>query len=69
MTRFYELSGLVDGCFAKSYPLDWWNAMKVKATVGEFEIKMRTWEGRVTRYKMRLRNGRLMASELGGRNT
>ena len=56
--------GLVYGCFAKSYPLDWWHQMKVKAHVGEFEIKMRTWQGRISRYRLRLRRGFVEAKEL-----
>lgn len=56
--------GLVYGCFAKSYPLDWWNQMKVKGKVGEFMIKWRTWEGKVAKYKMKLRKGYLVAKEL-----
>jgi hypothetical protein len=38
--------------------------MKVKATVGEFEIKMRNWEGKVVRYKIRLRGRYVIAKEL-----
>ena len=55
--------GLVYGCFAKSYPLDWWSHMKVRAVLGEFEVKMRTWEGKVARYRMKLRNGYVVAKE------
>ena len=40
--------------------------MKVRAVLGEFEIKMRNWEGRVARYRMRLRNGYLVAKEYDG---
>lgn len=58
--------GLVYGCFAKSYPLDWWHSMKVKGVVGQFEIKMRNWQGKVTRYKMKLKRGYVVAKELEG---
>lgn len=58
--------GLVYGAFARSYPLDWWHSMKVKSTVGEFEIKIRTWEGKVARYRMTLRGRYLMAKEVAG---
>jgi hypothetical protein len=53
----------VYGYFAKSYPLDWWKHMKVRAVLGEFEIKMRTWEGKVAKYRMKLRGGYLVAKE------
>jgi uncharacterized protein DUF5615 len=62
--RILRAFGLVYGCFAKSYPLDWWNHMKVKATVGAFEIKMRTWQGKVARYKLKLRRGYVVAKEI-----
>jgi len=62
--RILRAFGFVYGCFAKSYPLDWWNSMKVRATVGEFEIKMRTWQGKIARYRMRLRRGYLVAKEV-----
>jgi hypothetical protein len=62
--RILRAFGLVYGSFAKSYPLDWWNQMKVKGKVGEFLIKMRTWEGKVAKYKMRLEKGYLVAKEL-----
>jgi hypothetical protein len=61
--RILHAFGLVYGCFAKSYPLDWWNHMKIRAALGEFEIKMRDWHGRVTRYRMKLRGGNLVAKE------
>lgn len=56
--------GLVYGCFAKSFSLDWWTGMKIRATSDEFVIKMRTWEGKVTKYAIQLRSGRLFAKEL-----
>jgi hypothetical protein len=31
--------------------------------LGEFEIKMRTWEGKVAKYRMKLRGGYLVAKE------
>ncbi len=62
--RILRAFGLVYGCFAKSFPLDWWHSMKVKGTVGEFEIKMRTWEGKLARYRMKLRGGHVVAKEL-----
>ena len=58
--------GLVYVCCAKSYPLDWWSTIKVRAHVGEFEMKMRTWRGGVSGYKMRLRMGRVEAREISG---
>ena len=64
--RILHAFGLVHGCFARSYPLEWWSHMKVRAVLGEFEIKMRNWEGRVARYRMRLRNGYLVAKEYDG---
>lgn len=62
--RVLKAFGLVYGCFAKSFPLDWWGRMKVRATVREFELKVHTWQGRTSRYKMRLRRGRVVAKEL-----
>ena len=61
--RILRAFGLVYGCFAKAYPLDWWNHMKVRAVLGEFEIKMRTWEGKIARYRMKLRRGYVIARE------
>jgi hypothetical protein len=61
--RILRAFGLVYSCFAKSYPLDWWSHMKVRAVLGEFELKMRTWEGKVAHYRMRLRNGFVVAKE------
>jgi Domain of unknown function (DUF5615) len=62
--RILRAFGLVYGCFAKSYPLDWWRQMKVRATVGEFELKMRSRESKIVRYRMRLRGGQVLAREL-----
>ena len=61
--RILRAFGLVYGCFAKSYPLDWWSHMKVRAVAGEFEIKMRTWQGEVARYRLRLRGGYVVAKK------
>jgi Domain of unknown function (DUF5615) len=61
--RILRAFGLVYGCFAKNYPLDWWGQMKIRAVVGEFSIKHRTWEGKVATDKMRLRKGFLEAKE------
>jgi len=55
---------LVYVCFARSYPLDWWKRVKVKATVAEFEIKMRSWQGKVARYRIKVRGDRVVAREL-----
>ena len=62
--RVLRAFGLVYGCFAKSYPLDWWNQMKARASVGEFELKMRNWESKIVRYRMKLSAGRVLAREL-----
>jgi len=62
--RILRAFGLVYGCFARSYPLDWWSHMKIKAVVGGFFIKMCTRQGNVARYRMRLQNGRLVAKEI-----
>ncbi len=61
--RILRAFGLVYGCFARSYPLNWWSHMKVRAVLGEFEIKMRTWEGKIARYRMKLRGGYVVAKE------
>jgi hypothetical protein len=62
--RILRAFGLVYGCFAKSYPLDWWCHMKVRAVTGEFVIKMQSWQGTVSTYRMKLQNGFLVAKEL-----
>jgi hypothetical protein len=62
--RVLRAFGLLYGCFASSYPLDWWNTMKARCVVEEFEIKMRTRKGTVERHKFRLRAGRLYAKEI-----
>jgi len=62
--RVLRAFGLVYGCFAKNYPLDWWNHMKVRAVLGEFEIKMRTWEGKARKYRLKLRRGYLVVKDL-----
>jgi len=50
--------GLFYGCFAQRYPLDWWQAMKARATPKGFNIKIHTWEGHNVRYEFRLTLGR-----------
>jgi hypothetical protein len=61
--RILRAFGLVYGCFAKSYPLDWWPQMKVRGVLGSFELKMRNWEGRTAGYQMTLKGGCLLARE------
>lgn len=61
--RILRAFGLVYGCFAKEYPFDWWHEMKIKTTDSEFVIKMRNYEGRVLKYKMKLKRGYLVAKE------
>ena len=61
--RILRAFGLVYGCFAKSYPLDWWPQLKVRGVVGSFELKMRNWEGKTIGYQMTLKGGRLFARE------
>lgn len=56
--------GLLYGTFASSYPLDWWRRMKARATPEGYVLKMRTWEGRVARYAIKLKAGKLLAREL-----
>jgi predicted nuclease of predicted toxin-antitoxin system len=56
--------GLLYGCFAERYPLDWWQGMKARATPQGFILKIRTWEGRNQQYEFRLSGDkRLMARE------
>lgn len=56
--------GLFYGCFAQRYPLDWWRAMKARATPQVFNIKVHTWEGRNQQYEFRLTSDkRFMARE------
>ena len=56
--------GLLYGCFAKSYPLDWWQGMKARATPQGFILRIRTWEGRNQQYEFRLSGDkRLIARE------
>lgn len=64
--RVLEAFVFVYWCFAKHYPLDWWNHMKVRGRVRQFEVKMRTWEGKTARQKIALRHGRIVARELAG---
>ncbi len=56
--------GLVYGGFAKSYPLDWWHGMKIRAIQGEFTLKMRNWAGQSVAYKIRQKGGHVVAKEL-----
>ncbi len=62
--RILRAVGLAYTCFAKSYPLNWWQKMKVRARAGEFELKIYSWEGKPARYKMRPRKGRVEAKEI-----
>ena len=56
--------GLLYGCFAQRYPLDWWRGMKARATPQGFILKIHTWEGRNQQYEFRLTGDkRLMARE------
>lgn len=56
--------GLLYGCFAQRYPLDWWRGMKARATPQGFTLKIQTWEGRNQQYEFRLSGDkRLMARE------
>jgi len=56
--------GLLYGCFAKGYPLDWWQGKKAMATPQGFSFKIHTWEGRNQQYEFRLSSDRkLMARE------
>jgi len=57
--------GLLYGCFARRYPLDWWRGMKAKATPQGFTLKIHTWEGRNQQYEFRLSGDRrLIAREV-----
>ena len=56
--------GLVYGTFAISYSLDWWEGMMARATPEGYVLKMRTWEGRVSRYAIKLAAGKVFAREL-----
>lgn len=40
--------------------------MKARAVVGQFEIVLHNWEGRVIKYQMKLRNGYLVVKEAEG---
>jgi len=56
--------GLLYGCFAEKYPLDWWQGMKARATPQGFILKIRTWEGCNQQYEFRLSGDkRLMVRE------
>jgi hypothetical protein len=59
--QIIQAFSLVYACFARSYSLDWWRYMKVKAVVGEFELKMRGWQGKIVRYRMKLRGQQVVA--------
>ena len=57
--------GLLYGCLAEKYPLDWWQGMKARATPQGFILKIRTWEGRNQQYEFRLSGDkRLLAREV-----
>ena len=56
--------GLLYGCFAQRYPLDWWQSMKAKVTPRGFTLKVHNWEGRNVRYEFQLTDDKkLMARE------
>lgn len=61
--RILRAFGIVYGCFAKSYPLDWWSQIKVRGILGSFELKICNWEGRTVGYQMTLKSGRLLVRE------
>ena len=52
---------LLYGGLAKYFPGEWWSRMKIRASASEFYIKMHTWEGKTSNYKVKLQNGRLAA--------
>lgn len=57
--------GLLYGCFAQRYPLDWWQAMKARATPQGFTLKIHNWEGHNQEYQFRLTSDkRLVAREV-----
>ena len=56
--------GLIYGTFASSYSLDWWQNMKARATPSCYYLKTRNWEGRIAKYEIRLKGGKLLAREL-----
>ena len=55
---------LVYEAFAKSYSLDWWQSMKVRATTRGFVLKMRTFEGREAAWAVKAERPRVLAREL-----
>ena len=56
--------GLLYGCFARRYPLDWWRGLKARANPQGFTLKIHSWEGCNQQYEFRLTSGkRLMARE------
>ena len=56
--------GLLYGCFAQRYPLDWWQGMKARASPQGFTLKIHTWEGHNQQFEFRLSaDKRLMAQE------
>ena len=64
MDGILQALGLLYGCFAQRYPLDWWQGMKARATPQGFTLKIHTWEGRNQQYEFRLSpDKRLMARE------
>jgi len=57
--------GLLYGCFAQRYPLDWWQAMKARATPRGFTLKIHNWEGHNQEYQFRLTSDKgLVAREV-----
>jgi predicted nuclease of predicted toxin-antitoxin system len=56
--------GLIYGTFASSYSLDWWQNMKARATTSRYFLKTRNWEGRIAKYEIKLKGGKLLAREL-----
>jgi hypothetical protein len=55
---------LVYEAFAKTYSLDRWQSMKVRATTRGFVLKMRSYEGREAAWAIKAERGRVLAREL-----
>jgi len=55
--------GLIYGTFASSYSLEWWQNMKARATTQFYLLKMRSWEGKVVQYEIKLEGGITYARE------
>ena len=60
---------LIYGTFASSYSLDRWEGMKARATPEGYVLKIRTWEGRISQYSIKLKSGKLIARELSPSNS